>query len=200
MFGFLSEMRKWWSTPLDKVAGLAHSCCIWCVPIYREDQSEEEAWTALVNAMSVRKRAYLLFFYPEPGDGDISWRPSWRQVMAKPLPSLRRYSVLQNKVERMEKADVDVYKGPRIDSGDVPRMADGSQDGTPQQGELVVKDDSGTLHTIQIVADHAYPILDGVYTLIGGKARFDYLSENFEYVYMRDWVVGRWTLEAGREI
>ncbi len=95
-------------------------------PIYHEEQPEEEAWTALVNAMEKDKRAYLLFFYPAPGDGNICWRPTWKQVMTKILPSPSWSSGVENKLVRKE--DFDLYKGPCINSGEVRGLAFGSQD------------------------------------------------------------------------
>ncbi|KAK0436808.1 uncharacterized protein EV420DRAFT_1317299 [Desarmillaria tabescens] len=179
MFDVLSEMRKRVSTkPLDKVAGLANICCFWSIPIYREDQSDEEAWTALVNAMLVDKRAELLFFYPEPGDGSICWRPSWKQVMTKTLPSPQRYRGVKGGVGWAE--NVDLYEGPCINLGDVQGLSDGPQGGMPREGRLIIKDHTGTLQTIKIIAEHEFPIPDGPYTLIGGDAGYNRFSEDYQ--------------------
>ncbi|KAK0190234.1 hypothetical protein F5146DRAFT_1223182 [Armillaria mellea] len=170
MFHFLSEMRKRESTkPLDK--------------------SEEEAWTAIVNAMETDKRAYLLFFYPAPGDGNICWRTTWKHVMTKTLPSPSSFSGVENML--VHEADADLYRGSCIDSAEVRGFAFGSKDRTPPQGELAIRDRARVLHKIRIVADHAYPIPDGPYVLIGAKASWHRLSEDREDLDTKHWIIGR---------
>ncbi|KAK0506544.1 hypothetical protein EDD18DRAFT_1037902, partial [Armillaria luteobubalina] len=84
LYGALSMMQDRVSTnPIDKVAGLAYSLFSGSIPTYYENQSLEDAWTALVNEMTPTYRAILLFTYPEPGTGCVKWRPSWKQVMEK---------------------------------------------------------------------------------------------------------------------
>ncbi|KAG7442787.1 uncharacterized protein BT62DRAFT_374241 [Guyanagaster necrorhizus] len=94
-FEILSEMQSRVSTnPVDKIAGLAFPLITTTIPTYREGESLEDAWTELVNEMSVWNRGELFFWYPEPGDTDTKWRPSWEQVMKAPLPAgpaLKRY-------------------------------------------------------------------------------------------------------------
>ncbi|PBK63541.1 hypothetical protein ARMSODRAFT_861378, partial [Armillaria solidipes] len=81
VFDILSQMQPRWSTkPVDKVAGLVYLMYSEYVPIYDKDQSEEDAWTALINVTQDWFRADL-FLYPEPGNGNNYWRPSWDQVM-----------------------------------------------------------------------------------------------------------------------
>ncbi|KAK0230071.1 hypothetical protein IW262DRAFT_1261438, partial [Armillaria fumosa] len=63
--------------PLDKVAGLVYLLWMKSIPIYDAEQSEEDAWKVLVDAMRPGTRAELLFYYPEPGSTDKSWWPSW---------------------------------------------------------------------------------------------------------------------------
>ncbi|PBK85430.1 hypothetical protein ARMGADRAFT_973698, partial [Armillaria gallica] len=77
----LSEMQKRVSTnPVDRIVGLAYLLSATQIPAYYEEQSEEDAWTSLVNSMSMRYQACLFFSYPEPGSGNKVWRPSWKQV------------------------------------------------------------------------------------------------------------------------
>ncbi|PBK62233.1 hypothetical protein ARMSODRAFT_842343, partial [Armillaria solidipes] len=77
----LFEMQNRVSTkPLDRVAGLAYLCNTNSIPIYDAQQSEADAWEALLDAMAPSVRAQLLFFYPMPGDGRKCWRPSWQQL------------------------------------------------------------------------------------------------------------------------
>ncbi len=88
-------------------------------------------------------------------------------------------------VVRSEKADADLnsYRGPHINSGDVWGLSHPLHKGKSRQGVLVIKDGTRLAHTFRIVADHAYPIHDGSYTLIGSKG----ILEQQGYF----WVVGR---------
>ncbi len=69
VFHVLSQMQSRVSTNnVDKVAGLAYLVGSVSIPAYYEKQSEEDAWTALVNVMWKYLREQLLFAYPGPGD------------------------------------------------------------------------------------------------------------------------------------
>ncbi len=82
IFDILSEMRNRVSTkPLDRVAGLVYLLKLDFIPIYEAEQSPEDAWEILVDAMHPGNRAELLLYYPEPGNGRKGWRPSWQQAM-----------------------------------------------------------------------------------------------------------------------
>ncbi|KAK0466559.1 hypothetical protein IW261DRAFT_1284909, partial [Armillaria novae-zelandiae] len=84
MFSLLAEMQKRVSAnPVDKVAGLAFRLESATIPAYYENQSLEDAWVALVNAIIPWCRAELFFLYPEPGTASKRWRPSWEQVMTR---------------------------------------------------------------------------------------------------------------------
>ncbi|KAK0506458.1 hypothetical protein EDD18DRAFT_1240952, partial [Armillaria luteobubalina] len=86
IYGALSAMQDRISTyPIDRVAGLAFSLGTHSIPAYYENQSLEDAWTALIKEMSVFYRGIVLFTYPEPGIGCKKWRPSWKQVMERSL-------------------------------------------------------------------------------------------------------------------
>ncbi|SJL18501.1 uncharacterized protein ARMOST_22092 [Armillaria ostoyae] len=146
----LPEMRNRVSTkPLDKVAGL----------------SQADAWEVLMDVMAPGFRAEFFFFYPQRGNGNKSWRPSWQQVMMNRIiePDLSRWP---GQVSRMEETDVDCYMGYRIESVEVRSLGEVPTEGEPRRGELVLKDGTGVPHTVKIVADHTYPISDGSYTLI----------------------------------
>ncbi len=67
--------------PLDKVAGLVYLLRTHFIPIYDAGQLEEDAWEVLINVMSSGLRAELLFYYPQRGNRNKSWCPSWQQVM-----------------------------------------------------------------------------------------------------------------------
>ncbi|KAK0436991.1 uncharacterized protein EV420DRAFT_1280908 [Desarmillaria tabescens] len=82
LFTILAEMQKRKSTnSIDKIAGLSFLCWSEKIPAYYENQSVEDAWTALVNVMAMEKRGELFFWYPEPGNSDVKWRPTWDQIM-----------------------------------------------------------------------------------------------------------------------
>ncbi|KAK0465667.1 hypothetical protein IW261DRAFT_1163117 [Armillaria novae-zelandiae] len=154
----LSAMQRRISTyPIDRVAGLAYFVLTRSLPAYYESQSLEDAWTALVNVMYVSFRSHLFFLYPEPGTGCKKWRPSWKQVMEKPLPKDPLWGWVFNVT------DGDRYKGPCIRSGFVRGLAVGGEEGIDRRGELVVG-----AHVFPIAARHQYPIPEDTYTLLRG--------------------------------
>ncbi|PBK58791.1 hypothetical protein ARMSODRAFT_1027958 [Armillaria solidipes] len=162
----LSEMRNRVSTkPLDKVAGLVYLLRTDSIPIYNAGQSQADAWEVLMDVMAPGFRAEFFFFYPQRGNGNKCWRPSWQQVMANKIiePDLSRWP---GQVTRMEDKDVDCYMGYHIKSAEVLSLGEVPNEGEPRQGELVLKDRTGTPHTLKVEATHAYPIPDGSYTLI----------------------------------
>ncbi|KAK0495305.1 hypothetical protein EDD18DRAFT_1394143, partial [Armillaria luteobubalina] len=69
------------TNPIDKIAGLAFLMRSRSIPTYRDSDSPEDAWTALVNSMVKWRRGELFCMYPEPGNAGKKWRPSWEQVM-----------------------------------------------------------------------------------------------------------------------
>ncbi|SJL13311.1 uncharacterized protein ARMOST_16751 [Armillaria ostoyae] len=184
----LSEMQKRVSTnPVDRIVGLAYLLSATQIPAYYEEQSEEDAWTSLVNVMPVRYQACLLFSYPESGSGNKIWRPSWKQVMSEMLPPSPCSEFLLGVYQTLgpQGTDEDGYNGSCIESGYVRGLAEGKQEGKRRQGELVLQDDVGQSHTFQIFADHQYPIPEGSYTLIGNSP---VIMNQFQEQH---WVVGQ---------
>ncbi|KAK0231865.1 hypothetical protein EDD85DRAFT_849070 [Armillaria nabsnona] len=177
MFSLLAEMQKRVSAnPVDKVAGLVFRLESAMIPAYYESQSLEDAWTALVNAIIAWFRAELLFLYPEPGTASKRWRPSWEQVMTKPLPTKGECAAWAS---RDDETDVDWCEGYCIEKGCVKGLAVEDVKGASRCGQLAVEDESGTMHTFQIIATHQYPIPERTYTLIGAHMSLEY------------WVLGR---------
>ncbi len=123
VFIALSEMLKRASMNLvDKVAGLAYLLQTDEIPQYSETQSEEDAWTALVDELNMTYRGHLFFLYPKSGNGNEFWRPSWRQAMSQtealPPPHLSDHdSGWLGFVQCSKKSGVDWCDGPCIDSG-----------------------------------------------------------------------------------
>ncbi|KAK0487967.1 hypothetical protein IW261DRAFT_1415576 [Armillaria novae-zelandiae] len=88
VFGILWQMQTRVSmNPLDEIAGLAYLFQSLSIPIYDALQSEEEAWESLVDMMPYSIQRALFFFFPEPGNGNRHWRPSWHQGLASGLPN-----------------------------------------------------------------------------------------------------------------
>ncbi|SJL16915.1 uncharacterized protein ARMOST_20447 [Armillaria ostoyae] len=176
-----SRMRK--STkPVDKITGLVCLFDSKHIPIYDASQSEEDAWTELVNVAPEWIRAHLFFLYPKPGNVNKTWRPSWQQVMEETLPNPQRpFAFLPPRVCRT-KNDGDSCCGPRIDRCTVRGLADATENS--RYGELDIN--NGRVEsTFKIVADHAYAIDDGQYTLIGAQDHFA------PSCTVNTWVIGR---------
>ncbi|KAK0461581.1 hypothetical protein IW261DRAFT_1576710 [Armillaria novae-zelandiae] len=182
----LAEMRTRVSTnPVDKIAGLAFVAGSNWIPAYSESASLEHAWTALVHSMHEEARAQLFFLCAEPGDAGPKWRPSWHQVMTKPLlPS----DVLA-RVDRDETVDEDWCNMECVE-GFVRGLAVVKEG--DRQGEFIVEcyDD---IMRFKITALHTYPIPEDTYMLICDE------SNNYNRLNKRPqaWVVGR-SLPEGR--
>ncbi|KAK0245458.1 hypothetical protein EDD85DRAFT_1016565 [Armillaria nabsnona] len=163
LYDALSVMQDRISTyPIDKVAGLAFCLRLDSIPVYYESQSLENAWTALINQMHSWNRGILLFTYPEPGSACKKWRPSWEQVMTKPLPKNLGFKFLAY----VDWAVNDLYHGLHIKRGFVRGLAVRGVEGSDQYGDLVVEDVCGTAHIFKIIASHQYLIPEDTYTLL----------------------------------
>ncbi|PBK64766.1 hypothetical protein ARMSODRAFT_1022752 [Armillaria solidipes] len=76
LYSVLSEMQKRVSThPVDKIAGMAYILYSGSIPAYYGKQSEEEAWTAMVDVTVGWSQGDLLFLHPTKsgGNGTKSW-------------------------------------------------------------------------------------------------------------------------------
>ncbi|KAK0458878.1 uncharacterized protein EV420DRAFT_1270016 [Desarmillaria tabescens] len=172
-FAALEDMQNRVSTnPVDKVAGLAFCQLSKTIPAYYESESLEGAWTALMNSMDEWRRG-LLFLYPEPGSAGRKWRPSWDQLMTKPLPAGGYLGIKVNRDEM----DEDWCDAECIEKGFV-RWLTAVEEGD-RRGQLIVNDKGGTEHAFNITAAHEYPIPEDMYALICGVSPSQY------------WVVGR---------
>ncbi|SJL09000.1 uncharacterized protein ARMOST_12376 [Armillaria ostoyae] len=183
VFDLLSLMQSRVSSyPVDKVAGLVYPLVRKTTPVYNWTQSEEDAWTALVNEMNGHYGGQMLFLYSAQGNGRKFWRPSWKQAMTEKLPSSAKLATLWSWVCHTEEMD-DSYEGPLIESCYVQGLAQRDLEGRPRWGQLVVEDgtDARTKGVFAITATHEYMIPDGSYTLLGSTA----ISDDVMY-----WVVG----------
>ncbi|KAK0482885.1 hypothetical protein EDD18DRAFT_1084611 [Armillaria luteobubalina] len=168
-FSLLSQMQKRKATnPVDKIAGLVYISGARHIPIYDAEQSEEDAWAELMN-VSDDLRAEFFFLYPKPGNRNESWQPTWQQVMEDEFPRPQPGCWGFPRVYWVRKWG-DRYLGPRIDTCTVRGLADVSENA--RHGELTVKKGSRAEYTFEIIADHSYPIPDGVYTLLGSISHF----------------------------
>ncbi|KAK0491895.1 hypothetical protein EDD18DRAFT_1080264 [Armillaria luteobubalina] len=171
VFIILSEMQmRVLTNPVDKVAGLSYLLRTYEIPPYYASQSQEEAWTALVDEMRAGLRGHLFFLYPKAGDGKKSWQPSWKQAITEALPPPHINKRWVNFVSCMEENDCNWCDGPCIESGYVQGLDKESQEGKRREGELLVKDITGGKHTFNIITDHQYLIPEGLYTLVGSDA------------------------------
>ncbi len=167
LFGSLAEMQKRVSTnPVDKVAGLAFPLNTGTIPAYYESESLEDAWTALVDAISSWMRAKFLFEYPGAGLGCKKWRPTWKQVITETLPD-DGYFLYD--VEYDEETGEDWFEGYCIEKGLVQGLDVVSAEGHDHCGELIVKDTDGIAHTFKIYATHQCLIPEDMYTLLGDR-------------------------------
>ncbi|KAK0467641.1 hypothetical protein IW261DRAFT_1598112 [Armillaria novae-zelandiae] len=189
IFDMLKEMRHRTSTnPVDKIAGMAFLLGSPTMPAYYESHSIEDAWAALVNTTDDTMRGAVFFLYPEPGDAGAKWRPSWNQLMMKPLPGdyLPLDDYYFTHIERDWKADVDRCEALCIEKGFVKGLDVEGTPGTDRHGELLVEDEHGVQHNFGIIATHPYIIASDIYTLIGSGESF--YSLGCQWI---QWVVGQ---------
>ncbi|KAK0430370.1 hypothetical protein EV421DRAFT_1721619, partial [Armillaria borealis] len=74
VYDVLSQMQEQMLTnPVDKVAGMAYLLHSDSIPAYYGEQSEEDAWSLLVDVAAHQCQWDLLFLYPKPGDGTKAW-------------------------------------------------------------------------------------------------------------------------------
>ncbi|KAK0462272.1 uncharacterized protein EV420DRAFT_1639479 [Desarmillaria tabescens] len=186
VFSILSHMRDRVSTkPRDRIAGLAYLLRPQIIPAYYEAQSEEDAWTALVNVIAHDYKAPMLFLYPEPGNGNERWRPSWDQVMNGSLPSHNPY-LLHDAVTWNRETNTNSYQAYFIRSALVRGLDREDKHGKPRCGDFIVKDRFiGRDHSFKIVAAHQHRIAEGWYTIFSSENRGLH-SEDSRY-----WVCGR---------
>ncbi|KAK0491912.1 hypothetical protein EDD18DRAFT_1465669 [Armillaria luteobubalina] len=186
VFIALSEMQMRVSTnPVDRVAGLSYILWIAEIPAYYASQSQEEAWTALVDGIDESVRGHLFFLYPKAGDGKQCWRPSWKQAMTDALLQLHLTNMPIGIILRDKDNNADSYSGPCIESGHVRGLDEESPEGKRREGELLVEDAIGGNHRFKIVADHQCLIPEGLYTLVGS-----YTAILGEFHEPQCWVVG----------
>ncbi|KAK0499248.1 hypothetical protein EDD18DRAFT_66318 [Armillaria luteobubalina] len=173
------------STSLDKVAGLSYLLYADPIPIYNTNKSDADAWEELMGVIHPLRLGELFFYFPEPGNGRKTWRPSWQQVMTNTHITYCSSDVWPEYVE-LDHLDGDYISGYCIDSAHVSGLDEGLKEGQPRQGEMCFKNTAGLSCTVKILANHAYPIPDGSYAVIGAHT-WDGHQTHPPYL----WVVGK---------
>ncbi|PBK68709.1 hypothetical protein ARMSODRAFT_188705 [Armillaria solidipes] len=186
--GLLSEIQARVSTTvIDRVAGLAF--LFWCeaIPTYSASQTEEEAWSTLLDAISGKYRAELFFFYPEPGDGPTrTWRPTWKQLMAGtrgfPPADLDPKHPMNECVDIDD--DGDHHFGCHIKEAYIRGLGEFNTDHPAEvrKGKLTIRPRE---RTFDIAVTHHCLIPDGYYMIIGASHAYHWELK------MKHWVVGK---------
>ncbi|PBK62717.1 hypothetical protein ARMSODRAFT_943097 [Armillaria solidipes] len=168
VFDLLVHLRKRKSEhAVDQVAALIFPLRFKAIPTYDETQSVEDLWLAVVNTMRTKHRGDMFFLYPRPGS-EQAWRPSWNQVITEKRLPTGKVSLYAD-VGHDDETGSDWYDGMCIEEGRVQGLGTNDPKGLLRRGKLVVKDDTGTLYSLEIVAPHPYVIPEDSYTLIAGS-------------------------------
>ncbi|KAJ3551903.1 hypothetical protein NM688_g4441 [Phlebia brevispora] len=180
----------------DRIAGLAYVLCAnnSKLPGYYRGQDEsyahEEAWSALVGQVDERYRLQLAFEYPAPGNGDVTWRPSWSQLKAKktprPLNAESRLMVSSWSWQSNSVTPDGSYSifGHLLRDCIIESLSEPDAEGYCRRGKLTVKV-NGSIekgHSFRVKTHHQYPISENeTYVLVGS---------NWGHAY---WMVGKYT-------
>ncbi|KAK0466470.1 hypothetical protein IW261DRAFT_1683933 [Armillaria novae-zelandiae] len=151
------------------------------IPIYNPHQSPADTWEVLMEALESDICLALLLYYHEPGDGRKCWRPSWEQAMRSKI-MVPCSTVLPGRLDSTDDPDTDHYIGYRMEMAYLHGFREVKMEAPPQQGELALKDAFPVPRTVKVMADHAFSIPDGFYTLLGNMGW---------YYYMHCLIVGR---------
>ncbi|KAK0433019.1 hypothetical protein EV421DRAFT_1449437 [Armillaria borealis] len=188
VFDLLVHIRRRKSEhAVDHVAALIFPLRSKAIPTYDVTQSVEDLWLAVVNTMRTKHRGDMFFLYPRPGS-EQTWRPSWNQVITEKRLPTGKVSLYAD-VRRDDEANSDWYDGMCIEEGRVQGLDTDDPKGLLRRGKLVVKDDAGTLHALEIVATHRHAIPEDSYTLIAsGQWKSGARAAPSTEIY---WVAGR---------
>lgn len=185
LFALLTEMKRRSSTnPIDKIAGLGYLLGSDLLPAYYESQTVDDAWCLLVDHMSESRRAYLLFLFPAPGDGELRvWMPSWGQIEETDLLSLGSQSLGHGLVRCYGEGGGHFAqtRGYRIERCFIRGLATlPPTAGEARVGELEVVSARGR-HVVRVKARHRQAIPEEWYTVVGDR-------------HLEHWVVcrGKW--------
>ena len=176
IFPILASMQKRDSVnPVDKVAGLAYILQSTSVPIYKENENVEDAWTRLVENMHEKYRGDMFFLYPTRGDSGYEWRPSWRQITQMELPAVSGvevsepivYDFIEDVPLPEDYGHVYRYNGNTLSNCLVRGLSKLPAGKQVREGEIVLERTDGT-YTFKVFAPHDELIPEERFTLVGG--------------------------------
>ncbi|KAJ3556035.1 hypothetical protein NM688_g2246 [Phlebia brevispora] len=171
------------SHEVDRIAGLAYILLSEDSrpPVYVREENNadnnEEAWSHLVMEMEPSYRQQLAFLYPTPGDGGVTWRPSWDQLNAnRTLLQRHNGSVgVANCPDSVGKDGSNEISGYLLEECVVRHLAKHDAEDFCRHGELVVKA-GGAIEgesIFAVTAHHQEPIPDDqTYVLFGPDLEF----------------------------
>ena len=183
VFLALKAMQKRSSVnPVDKIAGLAYILQCNPLPVYKLEETAEDAWARLVENLPERYRGDLLFLFPMSGDGRLNWAPSWKQILENELPKGSGVYVSQN-VSHVHGSSYYQHRAYAIKDCLIKGFHEISsiildKIRTKRTGQMVVE--SGpNLVSFEMVASHGVLIPEGRYALLSGRG------------YLEFWVVAK---------
>jgi len=171
LFGVLSEMQlREADKDVDKVAGIGFlmSGPAVTLPIFSESIDPEVAWTRCVRNMTPSMRDELLFRFPEPGNQNHLWFPSWAQIHKHELPEdpvgpfwykdMGGHCTSPNSTTY-------TYYGYYIEGGNIAGLDVCSR--AKRSGVLTIEREGQDPVRFRVSAHHKNPIPDGRYSLVG---------------------------------
>lgn len=160
---------------------------------YDVEESLEKAWSRLIPCIPMAQRSDLLLFWPEPGDGADTWRPSWHQLMAaRRLPHAPYIDYERPELVKFLQETRTYYnRGYVMDWCELRGFNDVSVLPSEPRYGMMTFQLGGTrrpeAHSFPVIAKHSQRIPTGNYFLVG-------------YADLRYWVVARvvqkWTNNA----
>lgn len=172
---YVAMMRERHATnELDRIYVLARISQPEHLPIYDAYLSSEDAWEALVKAISGLYRAYLFFWYPVAGNAKYSWIPTWSHIMAEDVPVAHRHVELLFRIdydktrEEFHGRNFSIIDDCSVLGFDLSSLAKSSGSPVIRTGTIVVKD-RGTkiLREYGVTANHQVELdKNARYTLI----------------------------------
>lgn len=171
-FRIVQVMQRRHSTnPVDRVTALAYLLRCPEFPTYNAREDPNTAWIRLLSHMQPKHRCDLLFRYPSPTNGKgtgASWHPTWLQLMSTdnlPLNDAIQYpDFVQLRYSRSARYYYhDAYV---IKSCQIRGLHDPSKYQSRGRGKLSVSQ-NGRTFKFGVVAEHAQPIPEEEYVLIG---------------------------------
>ncbi|KAJ3557365.1 hypothetical protein NM688_g1512 [Phlebia brevispora] len=188
------------SFEVDRIAGLAYILRSGVLPAYVRGEdthdAHEKAWSHLIMAMEDHHRAQLVCKYSAPGDGTVTWRPSWSQLKDTkqiPLPPttlgkpLLRHFHFKSSTYEVREDGTYTDEWLLLRNCSIQDLDESDTAGCCRRGKLIVTMDYAVdvEHSFAVNAHHQYPISkDESYVLIGPS---DEREQDQDYFF---WMVG----------